>query len=1211
VLAVIATLALAGTALVAGASAGADDPINPVTETEIDLTCRANSPIGVQNADQSATFRVEAPESVAPGETFDIVLRPGLSEFPTSASGATIRKILDLQNNYRIPEGLTVNSVTEEAPPGSATVGYYLAPGADRNDPSLRQEIPGGSSATWIPASRYVRTVLNGTGSPTSNTGEFRGGSAVQPPHVRINVTNTAPGGTVLETRLGGTLPANLNSLPWADPSLQTTTRANLIVDTTTTAYCAPAPGESTVLASTTVAGPAFSVTSPIEGGNYAQGDEVEVDFDCESTALFTVETCEASVDGDPVANGGLLPTGSLGAKEFLVTAEDPDGRISTFGVPYTVVENSLPVVDAGPDQTGVATSATVTLSGSATDSDGPPPQSLTTEWTQLSGPEVTLADPSALQTTFTAPFEGPATLVFQLTATDSVGGQASDTVTIEVLANRNPIADAGEEQTVAITQTATLDASASSDPDGHPITFSWAQTGGVPVTLSGATTATPSFTAPIAAAGTQLTFEVTVSDDRGGVATATAIVNVAANEPPVANAGPDQNGVRSLQTVTLNGSGSADPFGLDITYQWTQVSGVPVTLSNPNAVNPTFVMPPKPDFIYPHSVVFELVVTDELGLASAPDTVSINVIATAPTVGTPVRTPTDTPCAREDLVWTAPLTNPDGYPIVWEWQLTRDQASFFAPAGTAAASSTTAGTFSNLDQADPKMRLPNAARTTANGPQVRTRAIAQLPGGGTLASAFTGNSATFAVTAATSSPCNARPVANSGPYQDVAPGSTVTLSGVGFPFGSGSISGFTWTQTAGTPVTLSGANTANATFTAPADLGDLRFQLVVNQGATASRPSPTKVRVVPAPPTANAGPDQTGIVVGESVTLNGSASVGEPGVTLGYQWTQISGPAVTLADATTTTPSFTAPGGPATLVFQLRVSGSNTTLTSTDTVSIFVNNSPPTANAGPNQVSTSGLTVTLNGTASSDPDGQTLSYTWTQVSGIPVTLSNPSAAQPTFTAPDPGPLVFVLTVSDGQGGFDSDAITVTVFPPANASFTATPNRGLAPLTVAVDASATTSPNGPVVIYQWDFGNGQTATGVNATTTYTTPGNYTITLTVTDNQGAKGTTTRIVEVPPLPVATFTATPLAADPPFTVELDASGSTSADGNIVSYEWDFGDGRTGSGVTTSVEYDETQDNQAFTITLTAVWTPSAGRSGSATSCRRRRSPARHRWV
>ena len=90
-----------------------------------------------------------------------------------------------------------------------------------------------------------------------------------------------------------------------------------------------------------------------------------------------------------------------------------------------------------------------------------------------------------------------------------------------------------------------------------------------------------------------------------------------------------------------------------------------------------------------------------------------------------------------------------------------------------------------------------------------------------------------------------------------------------------------------------------------------------------------------------------------------------------------------------------------------------------------FRTNVPPAANAGANQDVNPGGTVTLTGTAT-DPDGQTLTYTWTQISGQPVTaLTGPA---PSFTAPDTvGTLAFQLVVSDGVGTSPPAAVVVSV----------------------------------------------------------------------------------------------------------------------------------------------------------------------------------------
>jgi len=181
-------------------------------------------------------------------------------------------------------------------------------------------------------------------------------------------------------------------------------------------------------------------------------------------------------------------------------------------------------VANAGPNQT-VSPGATVTLDGSASfDRNGDP---LNFAWTQVSGASVTLNEADTAMPTFVAP-DQDGVLVFRLTVSNGQGGAASDTVTVNVGSegNQPPTADAGADQTVAGGSTVDLDGSASSDPDGDPLSFSWTQTAGSAVTLTGADTATPSFTAPNAIA--TLTFELTVDDGNGGVDTDSVNVNVA-----------------------------------------------------------------------------------------------------------------------------------------------------------------------------------------------------------------------------------------------------------------------------------------------------------------------------------------------------------------------------------------------------------------------------------------------------------------------------------------------------------------------------------------------------------------------------------------------------------------------------------------------------------------------------------------------------------
>ena len=182
--------------------------------------------------------------------------------------------------------------------------------------------------------------------------------------------------------------------------------------------------------------------------------------------------------------------------------------------------------------------------------------------------------------------------------------------------------------------------------------------------------------------------------------------------------------------------------------------------------------------------------------------------------------------------------------------------------------------------------------------------------------------------------------------------------------------------------------------------------------------------------PTADAGSDQV-VNVGDPVTLDGSLSTGAaPTDTLTFNWVQTGGPDVSLDDPASATPTFT-PDQVSTLVFELTVTDGDGD-SATDSVVITAksdDNMPPLADAGSDQTATVRATVTLDGSLSSDPDAEdVLTYEWTQTSGTTVTLSDSTAAQPTFTAPDaPATLVFKLTVRDGRGGIATDSTVVTV----------------------------------------------------------------------------------------------------------------------------------------------------------------------------------------
>ena len=158
--------------------------------------------------------------------------------------------------------------------------------------------------------------------------------------------------------------------------------------------------------------------------------------------------------------------------------------------------------------------------------------------------------------------------------------------------------------------------------------------------------------------------------------------------------------------------------------------------------------------------------------------------------------------------------------------------------------------------------------------------------------------------------------------------------------------------------------------------------------------------------------------------------------------------------------------------------------------------------------------------------------------------------------------------------------------PPTAAFTVSTPDVTGSPITFDASASNDPNPGGSITNYHWDFGDGTTPVDTSSpsiTHTYSTPGAYTINLTVTDVETDMATATpQTITVDEPPTAAFTSSPSNPGVGATVSFDGSTSNDPDGTIANYAWDFGDGTTATGATPSHAYT-TAGPKTVTLTIT----------------------------
>lgn len=318
-------------------------------------------------------------------------------------------------------------------------------------------------------------------------------------------------------------------------------------------------------------------------------------------------------------SNKSLNSTGAIDLESLEIIAYSND---------FTVPVSKPPALTVSAIQT-VPFGANFTIVASATDFNN---EDISYQWEQIGGTAVTITDSTAQTLTATAPAgTGFETLCFKCTATNE-NGKYNEAVTF-VAVNENAI-------TTAPLPTVSVTANTSGPIVGDTVTFNatvtdtnniiWTKTGGITlnnttgVSVTGTITAEGAYSVTATASGAG----GSASDSVNGTAT----TSVVPNQPPTANAGPNQS-VAAGATCILEGSASSDSDGTIASYSWRKVSGPTIALANANQAVASFIAPSESTI---QTLVFELIVTDDDGVTSAPDTVTVTVAA-VPDVADPL----------------------------------------------------------------------------------------------------------------------------------------------------------------------------------------------------------------------------------------------------------------------------------------------------------------------------------------------------------------------------------------------------------------------------------------------------------------------------------------------------------------------------------------------------------------------------------------------
>ena len=587
------------------------------------------------------------------------------------------------------------------------------------------------------------------------------------------------------------------------------------------------------------------------------------------------------------------------------------------------------------------------------------------------------------------------------------------------------PVSVPGPNQTITLPTTTTiLDGTGSHDPDGTVVYYKWRQVSGPSANTVLDSTYSKTRISGLAA-GTYV-YRLTVTDngwDTSGATMTVVVQSASGNVPPTVNAGSNQTIQLPVSSVTLTGTATGNGGATISLTGWTEVSGpVVAVIANASALSTGI-----SGLTTAGTYVFQLKATDSHNLSSTA-TVTITVQAAAPpTVSAGSNQTIQLPVSSVTLTGTATGNN---------------GATIAGSAWTEVSGPATA-----------VIANPAGLSTGVSGLTVAGTYVFQLQ---VTDSYGTTKSATVIVTVqAAVSPTQTPPTVNAGADQTIQlPVSSVTLTGTATGNGGATISSTAWTQVSGpATATIASAGSLSTGVSGLTVAGSYVFQLQAtdNNGLSTTNAVTITVGAAPphVPPVANAGSDQTVTLPVNSTTLDGSGSYDTDGTITGYSWMQVSGNSgATIQGSNQAQPAISGLTA-GVYVFQLTVTD-NSGATGVASVTITVDAvavQAPVANAGQNaSVALPTDSVVLDGSGSTDPGGEALTYQWSQVSGpATATIGSPGNASTTVNQLQAGTYVFQLQVTNTSGLTGTATVQVQVI---NSQRTAVVDSGSAQVMV-------------------------------------------------------------------------------------------------------------------------------------------------------------------